>query len=140
MCNDFDDSVARNTDPLTSHEALDDTDFRVRISEDILRIALEAGAKGITINECAERLPDYKAWSISPMFAPLVRKGLLVRRVIGITEPSRRWPNGKEVQETRVDPETHKPCTVNYHHSFALKRPPEAHKGPQQRELEYDAS
>lgn len=143
MCDDFDDDdggAARNTDPLTSHEALDDTAFRARISEDVLRIALEAGAKGITINECAELLPNYKAWSISPMFAPLVRKGLLVRRVIGITEPSRRWPNGKEILDRREDPETHKNCLVNYHHSFAPKRPPEAHKVRQQRELEYDAS
>ena len=140
MCDHFDDGGARNTDPLTSHEALNDPKFRARIKDDILRLALEAATKGITVNACAAQLPKYKAWSISPMFAPLVRKGLLVRRVIGITEPRRRWPNGKEILETREDPVTHKQCIVNYHHSFAPKKPPEAQKGPQQRELEYDAS
>ena len=121
-------------------EGLNDVEFCARLCDDILRIALEAGSKGITINECAALLPKYKAWSVSPMFAPLVRKGLLVRRVIGITEPRRRWPNGKEILETREDPVTHKQCIVNYHHSFAPKKPPEAQKRPQQRELEYDAS
>src|SRR5437764_4578137 len=114
MCTDLDDSSARNTDPLTSQEALDNSAFRVRICEDIIRIALKAGAKGITINECAEQLPEYKAWSISPMFAPLVRKGLLVRRVIGVAEPCKRWPHGKDIMDTREDRETHKRCIVNY--------------------------
>lgn len=131
---DYDDSAARKTDPLTSHEAPNDPKLRARISDAILQVALEAGAAGVTINECAEKLSDYKAWSISPMFKPLVRRGLLVRRVLGVTEPTRRWPDGKEIFETRVDPITHKRCIVNYHHTV-LKKP--AATAPAQQRLEY---
>jgi hypothetical protein len=140
MCDELDDSVARTSDPLSSHQALGDAELCARISDHILRIAFEAGAKGITINECAAQMPEYKAWSVSPMFAPLVRKGRLARRVIGNTGPTSRWPEGKEILETRVDAETHKHCTVNYHHAFAPKKPLEAHIGPQQQDMKYDAS
>jgi hypothetical protein len=134
MCEFDDESAARTSDPLTSHEALGDEKLRTRIFDDVERVALEAGLAGITINECAEKLPNYKAWSIPPMFAPLVRRGVLVRRVIGVTEPSKRWPQGKEILETRVDPITHKRCTVNYHHSI-FKKP--SASVPAQQRLDY---
>jgi len=110
-----------------------DEGLRSRIADEILRAALAAGERGITINECAEQLPIYKAWSISPMFKPLVRKGLLVRHEIGRTRPSRLWPNGKEILETRLDPHTHKLCIVNCHHSIFGKPSVSKEKGRQER-------
>jgi hypothetical protein len=43
-----------------------DEGLRSRIADEILRAALAAGERGITINECAEQLPMYKAWSNLP--------------------------------------------------------------------------
>jgi hypothetical protein len=122
---DYDDSGARTSDPLTSHEALNDTELKVRIADTVTRLALEAGERGVTINETAAQMPAYKAWSISPIFAPLVRRGVLVRKVLGVAPPSKRWPEGKEIPETRVDPETHHSCVVHYHHAvLAPKKEP----------------
>ena len=131
---DDDGGRARSSDPLTSHEALGDEELRTRISDEIDRVAREAGLAGVTINETAEALPKYKPWSISPMFKPLVCRGVLVRRLVGVTEPSSRFPEGKEIYETRVDAVTHKHCIVHYHHSV-FKKP--SSSAPAQKRLEY---
>ena len=142
MSNEFDDDdrgFARTTDPLSSHEALADEDLRAKIADKILQVALEAGAHGITINECAERLSEYKAWSLSPIFAPLIRKGLLIRPVLGRTAPSTRWPSGQEIYERRADPHTHKKCNIHYHHAVYKKpaRPDHTPASQPERKLDH---
>jgi hypothetical protein len=77
--------------------------------------------------------PCTRRGPISPMFKPLVRKGLLVRHEIGWTRPCRLWPNGKEILENRLDPHTHKPCIVNYHHSIFGKQSVSKGKSRQER-------
>jgi len=115
---------ARSTDPITSHESAETSgELRGKIANAILDFALQAGSKGVTINEATAALPQFKAVSISPIFKPLVKAEKLVRKVIGRTDPSERWPKGKEVYETRVDPSTNKKCIVHFHHAVVAKKP-----------------
>jgi hypothetical protein len=127
MFDDFDvlDSVARTSDPHTSHEALSDDKKSKRVADTITRLALEAGERGLTINEAAAIMPEHKPWSVSPKFKPLVRRGKLVRNVVGRTEPTKRHPEGRAKFETRPDPETGCDCIVHYHHTvLAPKKKP----------------
>lgn len=109
---------ARLTDPHTSHESAEEsTDVRSQIAQAITALALEAGNSGITINEATEALPQFKPVSVSPVFKPLVNRSVLVRRVIGRNE------KGKDLYETREDPNSHRQVIVHFHHTVAAKKP-----------------
>ncbi len=119
---------ARTTDPLTSHASAESSGkLRGKIAQAILDLAEQAGKNGITINEATAALPQFKAVSISPIFKPLVRSGKLVRRLIGRTEMSPKWPRGKEIFQTRLDPSSNRECVLHFHPSVeSSKKPPAA--------------
>ncbi len=113
--------VARTTDPHTSHEsAAASEETHKNIAEHVLRIAAERGGHGLTINEATEALPQFKPWSVSPVFKPLVRQGKLVRRVVGKTA------RGKDKYETRTDPESNRPVIIHYYFRMVHERKTEA--------------
>jgi hypothetical protein len=109
--------VARKTDPHTSHEsAAASEETHKNIAEHVLRIAADRGGHGLTINEATEALPQFKPWSVSPVFKPLVRQGKLVRHVVGKTG------KGKDRYETRIDPESSRPVIVHYYFRMVQDR------------------
>jgi hypothetical protein len=109
---------------MTSHQSHENSgESRGNIAGAIESLALQAGANGITINEATTALPQFKAVSVSPVFKPLVKSGKLFRRIIGRTEPSEKWPNGKDILQTRFDPTTNRECVLHFHHSVDKKPP-----------------
>jgi len=96
---------ARNTDPETSHAAAAAFSKKAsKVDARIIEQARTAGARGITEAEVVDAMPEYKPGSITPRFARLVRKGRLVRRLLGVGKPTKHFPAGRPIYVTRVDP------------------------------------
>ena len=105
---------ARNTDPETSHEAAEAfCEVAATVDCRIIALARAAGARGVTQSEVVDALPEYKPGSITPRFARLVRRGLLVRVCIGTSKPTKHCPFGRPRYVTRVDKTTR--CRVLVH-------------------------
>jgi hypothetical protein len=67
--------MARTADPDTSHEAAEKVD-----SAKLERLVFEVIARnpnGMTSDEVMRHFPDHGVQTISPRFAPLIRKGLI---------------------------------------------------------------
>jgi len=79
----------------------------------IIALAREAGYEGITINEAERGIAEHKNHSVSPRFAELVRKGLLVRVIIG------QSPKGRPIYQTRWDPYTQRDVCLHWLPEFA---------------------
>lgn len=67
--------LARNTDPLTSHQAAETVNTS-RLEAIVLE-AYRASPQGLTQDELADKLPNIPLNTLSPRLAPLIRKGLL---------------------------------------------------------------
>lgn len=71
-------ALARNTDPQTSHDAAADVQDRVSRAEALVLRALHSQAPLIW-DEIAE-ITGLRPGTVSPRFAPMIRKGLIERR------------------------------------------------------------
>lgn len=69
-------AFARNTDPITSHRAVDDISPHVTKREGEVLAALKSNTFGMTINDIADYL-GRSLVSVSPRLKPLVLKGLV---------------------------------------------------------------
>ena len=67
--------LARNTDPITSHEAA--ASVKTSPLQSIILEVFRANPRGLTQDELADKLPNIPLNTLSPRLAPLVRKGLL---------------------------------------------------------------
>jgi hypothetical protein len=85
----------------------------------IIALAREAAYEGLTINEAERNITEHKNHSVSPRFAELVRKGVLVRVVIGWSEPTPRFPKGRPIYQTRWDEQTRREVYVHWLPEFA---------------------
>src|SRR5215471_12144684 len=95
---------ARNSDPQTSHEgSAAFSKNTATVDNRILGLARAAGERGVTQAEVVDGMPEYKPGSITPRFARLVRRGLLVRVRIGTGKPTKNCPSGRPLYVTRVD-------------------------------------
>jgi hypothetical protein len=111
---DLDDPIARTSDPPTSDVGAEASkENRQTIAANILALAAKRGNQGITIFEAKELLPEFEVVSLSPVFAPLVRKGKLIRRLIG------KKLKGKDCYETRINPKTNCPGNIHWHFKAA---------------------
>ena len=90
-----------------------------RLRQQILDLARKAQNRGLTINEAERLINNHKGHSISPRFAELVRRGLLIRILIGRTRPTKRSPHGAPRYVTRFDPETRRNVNVHWVPEFA---------------------
>ena len=67
--------MARTTDPVTSHEAAEKVDSRTL--ELMVLKAIHESPDGLTTDELMRHFPAYGVQTVSPRFAPLLRKGLI---------------------------------------------------------------
>jgi len=106
---------ARTTDPHTSHESAEENrEQSETIAERVVDLALAAGNDGITSYEAASRL-NINIISVSPVIKPLIDDGFLFRHVIG------HKPSGREIYQTRINPDSGQPVTINFHHTIKKK-------------------
>lgn len=111
---------ARNIDPATSHEAAaSSVDLARKLRDRILQLAKAAAWTGITIAEGAEAIPERRASSITPRFSELVERGQLVRTFVGMGKPTKRFPAGRPLYETRLDEQTRKRVLLHWLPEFA---------------------
>jgi hypothetical protein len=111
---------ARSSDPQTSHDAAAIFSKKVgRVDARIVELTRAAGKRGISQAEIVDALPEYKPGSITPRFARLVKRGLLVRLRIGTGNPSKRFPDGRPLHKTRVDGATHQRVLLHWVPEFA---------------------
>ena len=104
----------RNSDPETSHESAAQVgELAAKLRAQILDLAREAGADGLSSNETERLIPAHKNNSVSPRFAELVKSGKLVRVRIGTTK------KGRAIYIKRFDPVTRRNVIVNFLPEFA---------------------
>ena len=97
-----------------------------RLCHRILELARSAGEGGITINEAEKLIPDHKSSAVSPRFSELVRRGRLIRVLIGYSPPTKRFPRGVARYVGRYDEETRRGVTIHWLPEFA----PKTKRGP----------
>jgi hypothetical protein len=117
----MDPQIDAQTSVLTTSgaSARESQETAARLRQQILDLARKAQRRGLTINEAERFISNHKGHSISPRFAELVRLGLLVRVVIGLTRPTKRFPHGAERYMTRFDQETRRNVIVHWVPGFA---------------------
>jgi hypothetical protein len=114
----------RNSDPETSHESAAQVgELAARLRGRIIALARDAGEVGITINEAERLIADHKYNGVSPRFAELVRRGDLVRELIGHGKPTKRFPDGVPHYTARWDERTERNVIVHWSPEFAPKAP-----------------
>ena len=69
-------ALARNTDPETSQAAAEAMDT-TKSEQEVYEVILSKGVNGATLDEVCATLSHRRESSISPRFAPLVRKKLI---------------------------------------------------------------
>ena len=112
--------LARSSDPETSHEAAEAfSKSSGAVDKHILELARTAAEHGITQADVVDAMPEYKPGSITPRFARLVRKGLLVRVRVGTGRPTKYFPSGRPLYVTRVDITTRHRVLVHWCPEFA---------------------
>lgn len=89
------------------------------LRQQILESARRAQGQGLTINQAERLIENHKGHSVSPRFVELVRRGLLVRIVIGRALPTMRFPQGAPRYWTRYDEETRRNVIVHWAPEFA---------------------
>ena len=94
-------------------------DLAARLRRRIIDLARKAGRVGLTINEAEEEIDDHKGHSVSPRFAELVNRGLLIRVLIRDGKPTKRFPNGALRHVKRYDERTRRNVTVHWAPEFA---------------------
>lgn len=110
----------RHGDPETSHEAAASLgNLGEKVSDRILQLARNAGARGITLSDGVAAIPEHKPSSISPRFIKLVRRGKLIRVRTGTGKPSKRFPAGRPLYMTRLDEETRRRVLIHWVPEFA---------------------
>jgi len=97
-----------------------------RLCDKVFDLALEAGPKGIMINEAVTLIEDHKANSVSPRFSELEKRGALVRVFRGCGRPTKRFPKGVPLYRTRYDEETRRNVNIYWVPEFAPAAPGEA--------------
>lgn len=111
---------ARNSDPSTSHQSAEAVGaLAAKLRTRVLALAREAGTLGLTINETEHLIPEHKYNAVSPRFAELIESGALVRQIIGIGKPTKRFPTGRPLYETRYDKQTNRRVLVHWLPEFA---------------------
>ena len=111
---------ARANDPHTSHAAA--TAFveqAATVDARIVQLARVAGRIGITQSDAVEAMPEYKPGSITPRFVRLVRRGALIRVRIGTSKPTKHFPCGRPLYQTRVDSTTGQKVLLHWAPQFA---------------------
>ena len=88
-------------------------ELAAKLRAQIIDLSRQAGAEGITSNEAERLIPVHKNNSISPRFAELIKRGGLVRVLLGYTEKKRA------VYAKRFDPVTRRHVVVNFLREFA---------------------
>ncbi len=69
-------ALARNTDPETSHEAASKVNT-THLENIVLNTIRDSGAYGCTADEVVAANSKYKSNSLTPRFAPLIKRGLI---------------------------------------------------------------
>jgi hypothetical protein len=111
---------ARNTDPETSHDALDGFSEKAdKIDDRVIELTRATRGRGATQAEIVYSMPEHRPGSITPRFVWLVRKGLLVRVQVGTGKPTKHFPCGRPEYITRVDPSTGFRAIVHWVPEFA---------------------
>ena len=88
-------------------------ELAAKLRSRIITLAREAGHEGVTINEAERSIAEHKGHSVSPRFAELVRRGVLVRVMIG------QSPKGRPIYQTRWDPYTQRDVYLHWLPEFA---------------------
>jgi hypothetical protein len=101
----------------------------------IVRLALAAGPRGLTINEAGWQIRNHKNNSVSPRFSELVKRGALVRVLVGYGRRTKRFPKGIPRYITRYDEETRRNVNVHWVPKFAPAAPDNS-PAPNERTLE----
>ena len=98
----------RNSDPETGQESSAQVGEPAANCIQILDLARDAGADGLSSNETERLIPAHKNNSVSPRFAELVKSGKLVRVRIGTTK------KGRAISTKHFDPVTQRNVIVNF--------------------------
>jgi hypothetical protein len=69
-------ALARRTDPETSHEAASKVNT-TKLEEIVLNTIRDSGVYGCTADEVVAANSGYKGNSLTPRFAPLIKRGLI---------------------------------------------------------------
>lgn len=85
-----------------------------RLRGRIIALARKAGENGLTINEAEREIEDHKGHSVSPRFAELIKRGHLIRLLIGYGPSTKHFPRGSPRYFTRYDEVTRRNVTVHW--------------------------